>query len=218
MQMALEYPELIDKLIVVDVTPLSHLPVETFKNYIHYMKKVDLQKVQTRKEADECLRTYIPQFGLRRYLLANLVPVTGLDTSGHNAFKWRLNFDTIEKSLPDLMNLSVKREHAQFTGDTLFLGGVLSDYIKEEYRPAIRSLFPNCKIEMIEGAGHWVHVDQPEAFISSVTSFLNKSDSDSDYLSSDGGDSFLPPQQLNLTFPGVPSTSDRRFLSLERLD
>ena len=42
--------------------------------------------------------------------------------------------------------------------------------------PAIHRLFPFVDIEMIQGAGHWVHSEKPYEFIESVTRFVKGDD------------------------------------------
>ena len=38
--------------------------------------------------------------------------------------------------------------------------------------PIIADLFPNGKVVTIKNAGHWVHAEQPEAFLQTVNAFL----------------------------------------------
>jgi pimeloyl-ACP methyl ester carboxylesterase len=37
----------------------------------------------------------------------------------------------------------------------------------------IRRLFPQARITRIEGAGHWVHAERPQAFLETVAPFLS---------------------------------------------
>ena len=54
----------------------------------------------------------------------------------------------------------------------LFVAGARSDYIRPEYRPAIRALFPAARFVTLKDAGHWVHADDPEGFLSVVEAFV----------------------------------------------
>jgi esterase len=38
----------------------------------------------------------------------------------------------------------------------------------------IRSLFPSARIETINGAGHWLHAEQPESVIRAIQGFLEE--------------------------------------------
>jgi pimeloyl-ACP methyl ester carboxylesterase len=51
----------------------------------------------------------------------------------------------------------------------LFLAGGNSRYLKEN---STEMLFPFAKIQVIPDAEHWIHVQQPEAFLNAVTNFL----------------------------------------------
>ena len=60
-----------------------------------------------------------------------------------------------------------------YPGPALFVAGARSNYIQPEHEPGIRRLFPRARIIRIEGAGHWVHAEQPQAFLRAVSAFLS---------------------------------------------
>ncbi|MDQ7080055.1 MAG: alpha/beta hydrolase, partial [Paracoccaceae bacterium] len=60
----------------------------------------------------------------------------------------------------------------RFDGPALFVTGQNSDYVRPEHRPRILELFPNAQFVEIPDAGHWLHAEQPRAFISAVQAFL----------------------------------------------
>ncbi|XP_044143015.1 protein ABHD11 isoform X2 [Bufo gargarizans] len=100
---------------------------------------------------------------VRQFLLTNLV-----QENGH--FKWRVNLDAISNHLQDLLDFP--EFHTSYPGPTLFLGGAHSPYISSENYPEIERLFPCANIEYIEGAGHWVHAEQPHDFLNAICSFV----------------------------------------------
>jgi pimeloyl-ACP methyl ester carboxylesterase len=59
-----------------------------------------------------------------------------------------------------------------YEGPTLFLRGGASDYIADEDLPLIRHHFPQAKLITLDGAGHWLHAEQPEAFLESSLDFM----------------------------------------------
>jgi esterase len=59
-----------------------------------------------------------------------------------------------------------------FAGETLFIYGERSDYVKAQYREVIQRLFPLARLRMLAGAGHWLYAEQPEAFSRAVKVFL----------------------------------------------
>ena len=80
------------------------------------------------------------------------------------------------------MNILIGRENVWksvekekfFNGETLFIGGGASDYIKQSDRALLKTHFPKAKIEMIPEAGHWVHAVKPIELFQSVENFLSK--------------------------------------------
>ena len=60
----------------------------------------------------------------------------------------------------------------RYEGPSLFVGGATSDYLADRNRPAVLERFPSASIEMVPEAGHWVHVEAPEAFARIVAELL----------------------------------------------
>ena len=59
-----------------------------------------------------------------------------------------------------------------YTGEVLFILGAESHYLKEDDKPYINTWFPLSQYVYIEGAGHWVHADNPKAFYEALMAFL----------------------------------------------
>ena len=59
-----------------------------------------------------------------------------------------------------------------YEGPVQFIRGAESDYIREEHHPAIDVLFPRASLQVIPGAGHWLHAEQASAFNELVLRFL----------------------------------------------
>jgi pimeloyl-ACP methyl ester carboxylesterase len=60
----------------------------------------------------------------------------------------------------------------RFEGPSLFVAGTESDYIELEHHEEINRLFPNASLVDIANAGHWLHADNPGAFVLAVREFL----------------------------------------------
>ena len=54
----------------------------------------------------------------------------------------------------------------------LFIKGSESDYLQEQYWPAVRTLFPASSVKVMDGCGHWLHAQKPALFTSIVSRFL----------------------------------------------
>lgn len=73
MTFAQKYPEAVQKLVIVDVAPVGYKNTTTNQEIIYNLMDIDLDKLKTRKEADEQLKPYIP---VRKYLREKYVPDT----------------------------------------------------------------------------------------------------------------------------------------------
>ncbi|NXU33644.1 ABHDB protein, partial [Drymodes brunneopygia] len=167
MTLALQRPELVERLISVDIGPGSTAPVSEFSAYISAMKEVKvpegLSRSAARQLADDQLQPVVKLPQLRQFLLTNLVEV-----EGH--YVWRVNLEAIARHLSEIMNFPVF--HKPYPGPALFLGGSDSPYISSRDYPEIQRLFPKAEIQYIKGAGHIVHQDKFEEFITAVLNFL----------------------------------------------
>jgi len=88
-----------------------------------------------------------------------------------SGFRWKMNLDVIEKNYKRI-NEELPKDK-QFNKPTLFIRGGNSNYIQMDDLPLIGQLFPKAELVTIKDAGHWVHVDAPEEFLSNVLDFLS---------------------------------------------
>jgi pimeloyl-ACP methyl ester carboxylesterase len=160
---SLLHPELIDKLIVVDIAPRSYQAHHD--RVFNALTSLDLSMFEYRKDIDEVLSKKIQEVPLRQFLMKNLLR----DDSGK--FHWKMNLEAIEKNYAQI-NEELPRDH-QFDKPTLFVRGENSEYIQMEDMPVIYKLFPKAKLATIKDAGHWVHVDAPKEFADTVLNFLS---------------------------------------------
>ena len=160
MWFALNHPERIDKLIVVDIAPVNYK--HCFNHLIQALKALPLPEINNRKQAELQLATAIPELGYRQFLLQNLILKDG-------AYCWRVDLDIFYSTAPNIIAFPAVEQLTPFTGKTLFLAGEESNYVKPE---AINTLFPEATLSVIVNAGHWLHVQQPGVFIERVEGFL----------------------------------------------
>jgi esterase len=161
---ALLHPGEVDRLVVVDIAPADNPP--TLLAYVRAMRAMDLHGVSRRSEADLQLAGAVPDPSERAFLLHNLV-------IGENVAHWRLNLQAIEHDFPQIVGFPDLPTGMVYPGPALFVAGARSNYIQPEHEPEIRHLFPQARITRIEGAGHWVHAEQPHAFLQAVAPFLS---------------------------------------------
>lgn len=164
MELALTYPDLVDKLIVVDIAPRLYAPGHD--DVFAALFAVDLQKLESRQEAEAILEKHIDEWGVRQFLLKNL------SRTKEGGFEWKMNLPVIYRDY--LRILEPPTETGPFEGPTLFIRGAESRYVKDEDVLRIQELFPRSTLSTVPGAGHWVHADQPEILKNMVIDFLQK--------------------------------------------
>ena len=161
MKFALTYPERVDKLVVADIAPRPY-PVH-HQTILEALNAIDIKSLASRKEAEDKLAEYIPERGIRQFLLKNLTRKDG-------AFAWKGNLPVITKQIENVGEEITADK--PFSGPALFMGGANSDYIKSSDKEDIENLFPNNHIIHIKNTGHWLHAEQPEAVVATLNAFL----------------------------------------------
>ena len=163
MVLALARPELVARLVVVDIAPVrsTATPIE----YVRAMRRLPLAAYGQRLDVKEALAPAIPDPLVRGFLTLNLV-------SGPTGLAWAVNLEAIEQNFDTILGFPELPAARPFPKPTLFLAGGRSDYVRPEHHPEIHRLFPAATIEVIERAGHWVHADAADAFVAAVGRFL----------------------------------------------
>ncbi|GGF55971.1 alpha/beta hydrolase [Marmoricola endophyticus] len=171
MVLALRHPELVERLCVVDMSPVAYDgTVEGgFTPYVSAMRSVDLSALTRRGEADEQMREGVPSATIRGFLLQNLRQDRESGTWG-----WQMNLDALGDHLGVLGGWpeDALSDLAPYDGPALWVAGAESDYVRAEYAPAMERWFPHVRKVTIKGAGHWVHSEQPEVFTEVLRRFL----------------------------------------------
>lgn len=160
MTLALAQPELVERLIVADIAPVTY-PDHNQEPQFTAMRTVDPATVKSRSEAQQLMADIAPE--VAAFLLQSL-------DLGER--RWKLNIDLLEREMPSMIDF--EPENTPFVGPALFLAGAKSDYITKHHHRVIRAWFPNARIETIADAGHWVHADQPQAVLEAVGTFLHE--------------------------------------------
>ncbi|MEQ1620499.1 MAG: alpha/beta fold hydrolase [Methylococcales bacterium] len=162
MCLALESPDLIAKLVVVDIAPVSYQ--HSFDDLILALKALPLTQLSNRKQAEVWLAESIPELSYRQFLLQNLILNDG-------EYSWRINLDIFFRTAANIIAFPEQHGVSPFAGDALFIAGGDSNYFQPGNADV---LFPGAEITIIPDAGHWVHVQNPEAFIAAVEAFCFK--------------------------------------------
>jgi esterase len=161
MQMALDHPMRIDKLVLGDIAPVlyPHHHEKIFEGLL----KIPLDQIKSRGEADQILSEYVKEAGVRLFLLTNL------KRNDDGVFEWRINLSGL---IREYDNIAAAPDGISYDGETLFIRGENSDYLADEYVPETLEMFPNARIETIEDCGHWLHSEKPKEFSEILLRFL----------------------------------------------
>ncbi|GAA4240293.1 alpha/beta fold hydrolase [Winogradskyella damuponensis] len=163
MLFATKYPELVNNLIVADISP-RYYPVH-HDAILEGLSQLNFSELKTRGEADKALSNYVHEVGTRMFLLKNLYWIE------KGQLGLRINLDVLKANVSEVGEaLPI---HATFQKDTLFLRGDRSEYIGEADETIIHRHFPNSKITTISNAGHWLHAENPKEFYKAVMNFVS---------------------------------------------
>ncbi len=161
MNFAQQFPDLLEKLVVIDIAP-RYYPVH-HDTIIKALKSVKIDEITARAEAEDQLEKMIKDWGTRQFLMKNL----GRSRDG---FYWKFNIEVISNHIE---NVGEAIESTTCDVPGLFIRGSKSDYINEKDVEQIKNIFTNAYILTMKNAGHWVHADQPEAFLATIKQFFD---------------------------------------------
>ena len=160
MRLALAHPALVTRLLLADIAPVHYPP--HFRDIAAAMQALPLTAGLTRAAASSALEDVAPDPAVRGFLLQNL--------RFGEAPGWRIGLDEIATGLPAIESWGAA---GTYGGPTLVLRGERSDYVQPEHRPLFRALFPAARFATLRDAGHWLHADNPEAFLATVQAFFD---------------------------------------------
>lgn len=155
-------PDVVERLIVVDIAPRYYPVHHTF--IIEALRSLNL-KTNSRSDVEDQLSQKIDQPDIRMFLLKSLHRTS-------DGFEFRFNLDVIADNIEEVGR--ALPDYAVYQGPALFLRGNRSDYIRDSDIPLITKHFPNARVETVNNAGHWIHAEQPDKVFTLVTQFLTE--------------------------------------------
>ena len=159
---ALMHPEKIKRLAVVDIAPKGYKPGH--EAYFNAFEDINWSVLQNRKEIDEALMEYESDSGVRLFLAKNI------ERRDEGGFAVKSNIHAIKYAYQGIIG-----EFAisgMYSGPCIFILGANSKYLKEDDKSMVQEHFPNVDYVSIPNAGHWVHADNPAAFLEALNLFL----------------------------------------------
>lgn len=166
MRFALQRPEAVAGLVVVDISPARNNSALHFTSLVAGLKSLPLDDVVSRGWADRALAGRIPNDAVRRFLLQNL-------QRKEDHWSWLPNLDMLGDNLHEVAGWN-PAPGAPYVGPTLWVVGGQSDYVTSEHHDAMRALFPSVRMVTVKRAGHWVHSDDPATFVQALRRFVSE--------------------------------------------
>jgi esterase len=166
MNFALEYPCLVNQLIVVDISPRRYPARSIHSDIIHAMLSVNLNQVSSRGEVEALLQNALHDSRIRQFILKNLY------YSASKVLDWRPDLQAINNNLDAIFD-GIQTDR-KYNKATLFVKGGLSDYITPSDDVLIHEMFPLAIIKTIPSATHWVHADAPVELCRLLSDSLGK--------------------------------------------
>ncbi|GAA6526309.1 alpha/beta fold hydrolase [Intrasporangium sp. DVR] len=173
MVLALQHPDLVDHLVVVDIAPKDYGSLERFQGYIDEMRALPLDGIESRADAEARFQESNP--GVKAFLLQNL---RADRSEAGTRWRWQVNLDLFAEdaalghesriagwptSVDDL---------PPYEGPVLWIAGGDSPYIDREDSETMRRYFPLTRQFTIKGAAHWVHTDAPDIIVEALRRVL----------------------------------------------
>ncbi|MGZ3217355.1 alpha/beta fold hydrolase [Paracoccus sp. T5] len=169
MALALTHPDLVRRLVVMDIAPLAYDHDQT--RYVDAMQALDLQAVSRRSQADRQMAARVEDPRIRAFLLQNL------DLKAEPPV-WKLNLSALRAGMPQIVGWPDGMPAETFKGKVLALRGETSDYVDAKGERALRQYFPQVKVVTLKGTGHWLHAEEPEAVAETLAAFLGEGQGD----------------------------------------
>lgn len=158
MQYAHDFGLSLKHLFIIDIAPRTYA-LQAHQQLIQALHQLDLKTLRQRSEADAFLRERIPVDDERQFLLSNL-----RQDKHTNTWYWQMNLERMTQDLSDLQSIP-KTQRPFKRCPVFFIAGQNSDYVTAADETLIKKQFPEATCEWIQGAGHWVHAEQPEALV-----------------------------------------------------
>ena len=173
MACALRAPALVKELCVLDMAPASYSTADGSnwkknRELIDALANLDLDACSgDKKRADSLLARKVLDPSLRAFALTNL-------QLRDDELRWQFDLDGIVRDLDNIARWPTLP--GTYDGDTLFVKGQRSRYVRSIHLQEISAKFPRFTLQSIDDCGHWVHAEKPQETCDVVREFLDRDD------------------------------------------
>lgn len=164
MLLAFMYPELIEKLIIIDIAPKNYnspdysTHLDEHLKILNIMSEISTDNIKSYSELSKNLDKYSLNKNEKQLIAKNI------KKDKDKTFKWKLNIDAIRNNLENILDFPISNNNI-FNGESHFIKGEESEYIQREDIKDIIKHFPKAKLHIIEKCGHSPHRDKTQELI-----------------------------------------------------
>ena len=155
-------PSIAKRLVITDMDPCSHNPgsVAMISRY-----KAEDDEYKNIDEVVERLRDRQPNASDEETRYDAEVMTT---TTPNGKLTWKRARDVVAKyDRPDVWDVLPR-----VTARTLIVRGADSTLLRHDVAVRMEASIPDCRLVEIPGGGHWIHLEQPSAYLQTVCEFL----------------------------------------------
>lgn len=164
MAFALKWPEKLNALMVIDISPYGYCDKENifYKQHIGILEaiiSVNPEDHKRREDIETILRIRIDSEKVRGLIMKSL------QRTDNGTFIWKINGRALLSNIHNIMEEIIPPggETNPVTGfNVLFIRGGLSEYLQLSDIGEIRKIFPAAEMLTVENAGHWIHAEKPD--------------------------------------------------------
>lgn len=148
---ALQYPNRISGLVVLDIAPVTYTTKDpawsAVKGIIDSLKDVQIEEGMTKRNIDQALRSSVEDPALRAFVLTNLE-----EDKKKKMLRWKINIESIASQLDVIAGFDYgddnDEDDTKYHGDTFFINGGTSSFVKTSHMETISRHFPNYMVSL----------------------------------------------------------------------
>jgi len=163
MKMTLDYPHLIDKLVILDIDARDISDLEesnNIRNIIFTLNLINLN--QSKADIIKDLEKNIEK-NIALWLSSSLVEIS------ENQYKWSFNLEEFTQNLDEIFKPITGTPSSK---EVLFLKAENSSYINNVDFTYTKNLFPNSQVIEIQNTSHWLHTQDPKTILEYIKKTL----------------------------------------------
>lgn len=167
MQLALDYPSLVERLVVLDIAPVSY--PSRHDNVFSALRAVLAERVTSRAEAKVVLTSLLDEPRVADFLL------TSARVGEDGSIEWRFNLEGLQSAYKKILGAISPTDgvNGVFSRPLLVLRGELSDYVFDDSGDEFSSFFSEVDVVTVRGAGHWLHQEEADVVQKAVRQFFD---------------------------------------------